>query len=323
MQNYKTLNPILLKQNHIRPIEKKIFTCLYEVIFKDIIELFEEFSKGVITNSDSDFTYLMEAIKSGRIQFAEGKFSGKFNAKLSRILKELGAVFNHRTKTFNIKEADLPLDIQYTVAQVNIKLQKLYEKVLKKISEIDSDKVRTYSFIPDYVETLTDFDEQLYKTVKKEVSVIPEFTDIAKKVIARDYSENLKLYIKKFTDEQTLKLRKEVEKNVFEHGRRASSLVKIIQDRYNVSKSKAVFLSKQETSLLMSRFRQERYQSIGLNEYTWTSAGDERVRDDHKHLNRTLQTWDSPPIVNRLTGKRANPGEDFGCRCICRPIVRF
>ena len=61
----------------------------------------------------------------------------------------------------------------------------------------------------------------------------------------------------------------------------------------------------------------ERYKSVGVQKYRWSTAGDNRVRPEHKALNGKIFDWDNPPLS---TGGK-HPGEDFGCRCIAIPIV--
>ena len=104
-------------------------------------------------------------------------------------------------------------------------------------------------------------------------------------------------------------------------GIRAEGLVEIIQKQFGVSERKALFLAKQETSLLMSKYRETRYKEVGLNEYIWSTSQDSRVRPDHRKLNRKSFSFDSPPVVNEK-GDKKNPGEDFGCRCVPKAIIR-
>jgi uncharacterized protein with gpF-like domain len=47
------------------------------------------------------------------------------------------------------------------------------------------------------------------------------------------------------------------------------------------------------------------------------------VRPDHKRLDGKIFNWDDAPISNTKTGKRAHPGQDYGCNCVARPIVDF
>jgi uncharacterized protein with gpF-like domain len=52
------------------------------------------------------------------------------------------------------------------------------------------------------------------------------------------------------------------------------------------------------------------------------------VRKRHRELGAmsesgTVFKYSEPPIVDVRTGRRANPGEDFQCRCTANPIIRL
>jgi SPP1 gp7 family putative phage head morphogenesis protein len=70
----------------------------------------------------------------------------------------------------------------------------------------------------------------------------------------------------------------------------------------------------------MSKFREERYKSIGVLKYRWSSSNDERVRDRHRELNGKIFEWTNPPISG-ANGERQHAGEPFGCRCVAVAIV--
>lgn len=57
----------------------------------------------------------------------------------------------------------------------------------------------------------------------------------------------------------------------------------------------------------------------GVTQYVWTTQRDSHVRPGHRRLHGTVQDWSKPPIV--APGRRAHPGEDFGCRCWAEPVV--
>jgi len=62
-----------------------------------------------------------------------------------------------------------------------------------------------------------------------------------------------------------------------------------------------------KTSKLNSSLNQQRSQNLGVEEYVWRTAGDERVRDSHKSENGKTFGWDDPP---KDTG---HPGQDIQC----------
>jgi SPP1 gp7 family putative phage head morphogenesis protein len=61
--------------------------------------------------------------------------------------------------------------------------------------------------------------------------------------------------------------------------------------------------------------------SLGIERYTWISSRDQRVRRRHRELDKTVHRWDDPPVSNPDTGRRAHPGEDYGCRCTASPVI--
>jgi len=314
------LAPILEKQSYSKTIEKKVLACLNEILFQEIKEILNDFDNEIENSIEEDLT---KAIKKGKVQFIEGKFEGSFNSKISRLLREFGAKFSRRTKSWNINLIELPLNIQHAIVSTNIRFKRLYDSILDRISKINPGRViKTFSFNSEYETVLTSLDKQVHATLKRDIKIIPEFMPEVKSKLAEEYSNNLKLYIKNFTDEQVIKLREEVLSN-YEQGYRASALEDVIQHRFNVSKSKARFLAQQETSILTSKVRELRYKDCGITEYIWKTSSDSRVREDHKLLDGTLQEWDNPPITNRKTGVRNHPGEDFGpCRCLAKPVIR-
>ncbi len=108
-------------------------------------------------------------------------------------------------------------------------------------------------------------------------------------------------------------------------GYRYETLVAEIQKSYGISQRKAKFLARQETSLLMSKFKQVRYQEAGSNEYIWDCvAGSSAHPVRHFHLlNRgKIFRWDTGAPIN-ANGDRKNPGQDYNCRCFAKPIIRF
>lgn len=63
------------------------------------------------------------------------------------------------------------------------------------------------------------------------------------------------------------------------------------------------------------------HESQGVTEYVWSTSDDERTRPDHKALDGKRFAYADPPVSNKTTGTRANPGEDYGCRCVAIPVI--
>ena len=113
---------------------------------------------------------------------------------------------------------------------------------------------------------------------------------------------------------------KKIESIVFTgttQGRNSQSMIKEIQKLNNSTTKRAKLIARDQSSKLNSALNQQRQQNLGVEEYIWRTAGDERVRDSHKSKNGKIFRWDSPPAD---TG---HPGEDIQCRCVAQPIIKL
>lgn len=105
---------------------------------------------------------------------------------------------------------------------------------------------------------------------------------------------------------------------------------KILESRFGVARSQGEFWARDQTLKLYGQVNQERMQAAGVGRYRWICSDDERVRGrpgglwphggDHWSLNNGIFTFDQPPIVDPRTGRRANPGGDYQCRCTAYPV---
>ena len=108
--------------------------------------------------------------------------------------------------------------------------------------------------------------------------------------------------------------------NGFKGGSTVKSIMQDIQHTYGVSQSKARFLARDQMAKLNADISQQQQTDAGVEEYIWSSSGDGRVRDRHKELDGKKFKWSEPPIVDKKTGRRAHPGQDYQCRCVALPV---
>jgi SPP1 gp7 family putative phage head morphogenesis protein len=312
----KQLEPLILKQDYFDNIEDEINRIFFEVIYAPILAEIK-IPKKEISNEGG---IIADALRSGRVYIKDNRVYGSFNSKLSRDLRRIGASFNSASKTWTLPD-NVPTQIHQAAAVAKRDYEIVKQSVITAIDNINPTRINELSAIPDeYYDTLTRIDEDFRKTAKR-IEIPAKMTDEQKNVIAAEWSQNLDLYIKEWTDENILKLRETIEKETFGSGLRAESLISDIRKNYGVSKRKAKFLARQETSLLLSKYRETRYTNMGINRYIWRGAMDSRERHDHKILEGKIISWDNPPVVDLNTGRRAHAGEDFGCRCVAVPLV--
>jgi SPP1 gp7 family putative phage head morphogenesis protein len=102
---------------------------------------------------------------------------------------------------------------------------------------------------------------------------------------------------------------------------RNETLAKAIQERFDVSESRAALIARDQVLKLNSQIQQEQQTEAGVTEYVWLAVGDSRTRDDHARLDGTRHSWQLPPVVDEESGRRAHPGQDYSCRCQAIPVV--
>jgi len=274
-------------------------------------------------NSKND---LADALRTGRVTYYRGQFSGRFNASISKELKSLGAHWDKRTGTFRLSQSSLPSELRAIIAASDRIFRAKIADIDKKLSQFLPDE------IADKLQATKIFDTSLWKVNRefsenvKGITIAPKLTDQQRQKIAAEWNDNMKLWIKDWTAEEIKKLRGEMEKTILT-GNRYESAVKTIQKSYGQSQNKAKFLARQETGLLMAKFKETRYTDAGIMEYKWTTvAGSPKhpVRPWHKALEGKIFRWDNPPITTKPgePARRNNPGEDYNCRCFAKPIVR-
>lgn len=274
-----------------------------------------------IKNSLDD---LIQAVQAGRIGFYRGKFSGKFNSTITKELYALGAKWNKRESVFEISMSALPIDLANAIRASEDAFLRTAAKIDKRLSEMVPEDIAEKLRISElYDKTIYRMDRKFESTVGSLI-ITPKLTPEQRAVIAKDYSNNMKLYIKDWTQNEIKELRQKLQKSAFA-GARYETMEKHIQRSYGVSQNKAKFLARQETGLLLAKFREVRYADAGITEYRWTTVKGtpaHPVRPTHKILDGKVFSFKKPPVVDNK-GSRKNPGEDFGCRCTAIPIVKF
>ncbi len=317
------LQPIKESTEDYEAIERKIIELLRQQVYGPVMSELGA-PKNVLQNAIEDLTY---AIGSGRITFYRGVFSGKFNSRISKELKKLGARFDRKTGTFRLPASELPETVRASISASESKFNEKLAGIDRKLSQMLPEK------IADKLQISKFFDSALWKVEKdfqasiRKITVGPNLTKTQSAKIAEEWQSNMKLWVKDFTEKEIKKLRKDVKSSVFT-GNRYESMVSKIQSSYGVTQNKAKFLARQETNLLMAKFKETRYSDVGINEYEWGCVAGSKnhpVRPAHKILEGKRFRWDNPPITTAPgePTRRNNPGQDYNCRCFAKPIVRF
>lgn len=316
-----TLKPIVDKDSYSEPIQQKIDYLLYLTIYKPVIDFLKSEMNIEIKNANA--SALVEALQAGTIIYSNGYFTGKFASKTSRELVALGAVFVKSKFAYKLDLSKTPMEVQSASAFGAARHDSLKKKAVELVKEVEKSNLMTtykHDFRPELDHVFHDLGIQFNKTTAEKIEIAPDFSEGIREKLIEKYNTNANLSIKKVQNEAVIRLREKVTQNMTE-GFRADKLEKMIMNEMGMTQKRARFISLQETSLLVSKYREERYTSAGVTKYVWSTSGDSRVRDDHRDLNGKIFSFDNPPIADRKTGTKANPGEFFRCRCVARALL--
>ena len=134
-------------------------------------------------------------------------------------------------------------------------------------------------------------------------------------------TENVSL-IKGVTSEQIADIEQAVQRLV-RRGASAAAIRDEIQTIMGSTRARAKLIGRDQTAKFNGRLSQLRQRQLGVEEYTWRTSDDERVRSSHSALDDTRQRWDRPPVTvtsGKRAGEQNHPGQDIQCRCIAEPV---
>lgn len=326
------LKPIKESTAEYEKIEQRIKKAFQRLIYAPLLRQLGLTSQRKILNAKD---VLADALRAGRITYSDAAFRGQFSASISKKLRALGAKWDRKIGAYRLPEKDLPADLRQTISASQGFFAQKMAAIDKKLEQILPEHVaKEIKIIDLFDQVLWKVETEFQKSVEN-ITVAPKLAASERLKIAEEWQNNMDLWIKNFTEEQIKELRQTVHQAIFA-GNRYESLIKGIETNYGVSKRKAKFLARQETNLLMAKFKETRYTAAGVNEYRWgcvkmphDTSPDPRkhvlgnVRYYHGVLEGQTFRWDDPPVTNKNPERRNNPGQDYNCRCFARPIVKF
>lgn len=104
-------------------------------------------------------------------------------------------------------------------------------------------------------------------------------------------------------------------------GVRVEELRDELQSTFNMTRARAALIARDQTLKLNAQLTEDVHASAGITEYTWSTSKDGAVRSSHEKLEGKRFKYSDPPIVDEKHDRRANPGQDFQCRCVAVPVL--
>lgn len=155
---------------------------------------------------------------------------------------------------------------------------------------------------------------------------IRPFAPDMRHVVDQSIAENVAL-ITKMPDELLARLESKVLESA-SRGQRHEKFSGLVQETLGVGERRGALIARDQTAKINSRLNEERQKSAGIDEYIWTTVGDDRVvgtpggmypegNDRHgDHFEREGKTfkWSDPP-------HDGHPGFAINCRCRALPVV--
>ncbi len=267
---------------------------------------------------------LEQALIDGYLRLEGEVITGTFNPVLAKALRAQG--FRYSAKLGGYVGTISP-EVEKAAAQGEKKFRKQAQQLNDTIDNISPAEIAgKLDAAGLFDSTLWKVDRELNATLKP-VGLKAGLPSEQRRRIAQEWQENLALWVNDFTAEEIKRLRGEVQASVLK-GSRRPDLEKLIKKSFSVTANKAKFLARQETGLLMAKFKETRYAAAGVTEYKWRCVAGSKlhpVRPSHKILEGKTFSWNSPPITTAPgePARRNNPGQDYNCRCFARPIVKF
>jgi SPP1 gp7 family putative phage head morphogenesis protein len=314
------LEPIKIRTADFDPIEDVIKAVLFELIYRPIIE-------GLDTKLKNAKDTLLSALRSGRVTYFKGRFSGRFGGQISKELLARGAKWDKRTFSYVLPYSELPMIIKDAIASGSMKFKEKLAAIDKKLEKLLPAEIAAQASLSKHFDsTIWKVDRDVLKSMEH-LLISPALSAEARKQLADEWQHNARLSIEGLATEQISKLRSDIQASITA-GNRYQSLVKIIQASHGVSMNKAKFIARQETSLLMTKLKEMRYTSSGVDSYRWVCVAGSKahqVRPSHKVLDGKIFRWDDPPQTSSQNEpiRHNNPGQDFNCRCAATPIIHF
>lgn len=321
------LPPIRESTEDYDVIERKIIALFLKEVYHPLLKSLG-YNRKIMNASE----VLLEAIQTGRISYSGGEFSGRFSSSTSKELKSLGARWDRKHGTWKIAQSSLPLDVRNAVSSSEARFRAKIAGIDRRLSQLQPAEIAEKLHIaPQFDTALWRVDRDFKKSVKV-LGIDPKLSDEGRKKVSEEWQDNMKLWVQKFTEKEIASLRQKVQASVFA-GNRREAMVKTIQASYGVTRAKAKFLARQETSLLMAKYKETKYTAAGVNQYRWgcvkmphqprgAPAKPGEVRYHHGVLEGKIFSFDNPPVTDDK-GSRNNAGQDYYCRCFAIPIVKF
>lgn len=320
-------------------LEQAVADTYLEYIFGDIFKILEEkplpLQNSIVDDEeyDANVKIIRDALYKGDIFFKDGNIfceeGKKFGLKLSKAIKYiLKGKYNKAKKSYKIDLRKINATIRADIAVIDDNIKESVEKIqsvletkqTQKLPKFDRSKIKR---------AFDKFAEDIDKKANESFNIgVSQYTKENIESIREGYINDTERYVTNFNNKRLPKIREKLAQLVLEKNLSRKDMAKIIEQEFGLCERRCKFIARQESSLARAAYVQQKATSNGMDSYVWETAHDEKVRDnpngeDHKYLDGRTFKFSDPPIIDHATGRRANPGQDYNCRCVAKIVVSW
>ena len=338
----KFAKEVKLNKRILQHLEETLAKVYTDFIYKEIFEILEQKQQPLQNAIQDELEFdeydkyvkiLRDAFYKGDIYYKDGNIfpaeGKKFGLKISKAIKIIcKGKFNRAKKAYKIDLRKINATLRADIAVIEDRIKEdinkiqsvLQQKQSQELPDFDTEEVQKA-----FDKYAKDLEDKTYDSLKIGLN---QYSKENMDLLRKDYIESTKYFVKKFNNKRLPKIREKLAALTLKKNLSHKSLVKYIKEEFNLSDKRCKFIARQESMLAKSHFIQEKAVSKGFTSYMWETAHDEKVRDnplggDHKDLDGKIFRFDDPPVVNHKTNKKANPGQDYNCRCVAKIVVSW
>ncbi|MCK5601790.1 minor capsid protein [Candidatus Pacearchaeota archaeon] len=166
----------------------------------------------------------------------------------------------------------------------------------------------------DQAEDISDFNKnQLNGQFKSVLGINPLIDEPYLQPQIDSFVERNAALITDVPEQSISRIEAKIRTNV-EKGKSIDNLTAIISSEIGIAENRARLIARDQTNKFLGKLNELRQTEAGVDEYTWSTSKDERVRASHEAHDGQTFSWSEPP------SDTGHPGEDINCRCVAIPV---
>lgn len=346
----KTLPGQELTRSDYAELLKSVDSLLWELVYRPVVDLvrptlpkpaaaalapraMRDASPRELRNAveDEGRAALRRGLKDGSVQRVPDH-TGQYalfavvrpDRRVSDGLKSFGCALNKTTGLWACAPAQVPAWVRLEADGYVAKARATHDQIKSLLDQLEGkvDRAVNAADLLQAAKHATGEIEDGWKKAAKQLEVIPDLGAAGQDALAAAFAAKAKIPIVGMAKEMIDQLREQVDKNALQ-GYRSAGLAMRIRDQYAIAKGRADLIARQETNNFMAGYRAARALDAGLRRYVWTIADrSQRTRLGHLEINGRIFSYvTKAPARYMSCGERCNPGEDFRCRCVDRPVI--